>query len=205
MMEPSRGKVARVELEILDEAGWLRWQAVLAERFGAALAPRVTNLSPPSVSPVTPAEFDRLAASVKRERTRIAWLAPRGIGPGDWSIDSRKRIQVRRRFMLLGQTLDGMRVWDIRRGVQVARGSVGGEGLPVKLTASGGMGVNAVYAALFEPAVRHLGLSEFPASPENGPDYLNAWRYLDVSGALDFARKRGVEIVLDAGQSKTRP
>ena len=107
--------------------------------------------------------------------------------------------------MLLGQTLDGMRVWDIRRGVQVARGSVSEEGLPVKLTASGGMGVNAVYAALFEPAVRQLGLSEFPASPKNGPDYLNAGRYLDVPGALDFVRKRGVEVVLDSGQSDTRP
>lgn len=203
--EPGGSNVTRVEVEVLDETAWRHWQRALAECFGSDWAPAVTNAEPPSGVSVTTEEFEALVASVKQERVRRTWFAPRGIGPGDWSIDSRKQIQIRRRFMLLGQTLDGMRVWDIRRGAQVARGSVGGEGLPVKLTASGGMGVNAVYATLFEPAVRHLGLSEFPASPKNGPDYLNAWRYLDVPGALDFVRKRGVEIVLDAGQSKIRP
>ena len=48
----------------------------------------------------------------------FAYVCPRGIGPAAWTGDEKKQTQIRRRFMLLGQTLDGMRVWDIRRTIQ---------------------------------------------------------------------------------------
>ena len=31
----------------------------------------------------------------------------------------KRRTKIRRRFMAWGQTLDGMRVWDIRRAIQM--------------------------------------------------------------------------------------
>ena len=53
--------------------------------------------------------------------------------------------------MLLGQTLDGMRVWDIRCAVQVLRSVPGMDTANIGLHAEGPMAVNALYAALFEP------------------------------------------------------
>ena len=50
---------------------------------------------------------------------RIAFFAPRGVGLTAWSGGEKRLTKIRRRFMLLGQTLDGMRVWDIRRAIQV--------------------------------------------------------------------------------------
>ncbi len=46
----------------------------------------------------------------------MAWLAPRGVGPSAWSGGERKQTQIRRRFQLLGRTLDTLRVWDVARG-----------------------------------------------------------------------------------------
>ncbi|MBX3745441.1 MAG: acetylxylan esterase [Verrucomicrobiae bacterium] len=127
------------------------------------------------------------------DATAWAFLAPRGIGEGGWSGDERKQVQIRRRFMLLGQTLDGMRIWDIRRGLAVLR-EVAPELARVELAAEGAMGVNALYAALFEPGVAGLDLQEWPASMREGPDYLNVGQVLDYPAAIEWARARGVAV-----------
>ena len=44
---------------------------------------------------------------------RLRSFAPRGVGPTAWPKD--KDVHIRRRFGLLGQTFDGMRVLDVRR------------------------------------------------------------------------------------------
>ena len=51
----------------------------------------------------------------------MAYIAPRGIGPTAWDQSQRKQTQHRRRFYLLGQSLDGMRVFDVRRAIQAVR------------------------------------------------------------------------------------
>ena len=58
--------------------------------------------------------------------------------------------------MALGQTLDGMRVWDIRRAVQMIHFIRDADVAKVEITASGPMGVNALYASLFESSVRRI-------------------------------------------------
>jgi hypothetical protein len=126
----------------------------------------------------------------------LAFVALRGVGPTAWSGDEKRRTQIRRRFMLLGQTLDGMRVWDIRRAVQALREALGAEALPLTLRARGTMGVNALYAAFFEPGVKRLELSRLPASHREGPDYLNVLKILDIPEALELARARA-EVTLD--------
>src|SRR5688572_32237130 len=49
----------------------------------------------------------------------VAFVAPRGIGPTAWDADERKQTHIRRRFLLLGQTLDGMRVWEDRKSTRL--------------------------------------------------------------------------------------
>jgi hypothetical protein len=46
------------------------------------------------------------------------------------------------------------------------------------------MGVNAAYAALFEPAALQLDLEHLPSSHREAPDYLNVLRICDIPDVL---------------------
>jgi hypothetical protein len=140
------------------------------------------------------AGFEAMRSRLQTDDAALAWLPPRGIGPTAWSGNEKKRIQIRRRFMLIGQTLDGMRVWDIRRSVQ-ALGAVGGGSAPVWLEAEGGMAANALLAGLFESGVGGLSLARLPAGYRTAPDYLNLARVADLPQILGMvASERIVEL-----------
>jgi len=113
-----------------------------------------------------------------------AVFAPRDAGPAS------EEAQLRRRYMLVGQTLDGMRVWDIRRAVQALRAMGGFEDVPIRLEAEGTIGVNALYASLFEPGISGLDLHRMPSSHAEGPDYLNVLKILDIPQAAAMAASR---------------
>jgi hypothetical protein len=80
-----------------------------------------------------------------------------------------------------------MRVWDIRRAIQAVHFVREAQTAQIELRASRTMGVNALYAALFETSVRRLEVNELPASHMEGPDYLNVLRVLDIPQALEIA------------------
>ncbi len=123
-------------------------------------------------------------AALQREmqtgKLALAFFAPRGIEPSNWLSNPRKANQIRRRFMLLGQTLDSMRVWDIRRAAQALKALPEFKQTPLDVRAKRPMGVNAAYAALFEPEIAKLKLEGPPSSQVEGPDYLNVLRVWDL-------------------------
>lgn len=83
--------------------------------------------------------------------------------------------------MLLGQTLDGMRVWDVRAGIRALRLIKDAQETPVWLQSQGVMSGISLYAALFEGAsVERLDLYDLPASHRTGPTFLNVLRFTDV-------------------------
>jgi dienelactone hydrolase len=131
-----------------------------------------------------------LRSKSESEKALLAFFAPRGAEPTDWLHRDKRAPQVRRRFMLLGQTLDGMRVWDIRRCVQAAQSIREIKGLPIEVIAASDMGVNAAYAALFEPGISKLRLRDLPASHQAGPDYLNILRFTDIPEVLQWLGER---------------
>jgi hypothetical protein len=93
--------------------------------------------------------------------------------------------------MLLGQTLDSMQVWDIRRACQAVRELRGKRvPTPIALEGTGPMAVNAVYASLFEPGIDRLVLQSPPRTHRDGPDYLNVLRVLDIPQAVAMAAER---------------
>ena len=105
------------------------------------------------------------------------------------SADEKKNIQIRRRFMLLGETLDSLRVQQISKIIENVRSTREPHG-SIRLEAEGNMAVNALYASLFTQ-VDELVLTDLPKSHMNGPDYLNVLRILDVPQALAMASERG--------------
>lgn len=178
-------------------------QLTLVTRGPATVAPErlvVRVLDAKSAAEWDPARAGEwLAASrpdtgVGTSASALAILQPRGIGIGSWTGDAARQVQIRRRFMLLGQTLDGMRVWDIRQGLRLAR-----ELLPsarrIELVADGAMAVNALYAAVFEPEIKGMKLSNLPASHREGPDYLNVLQVTDLPGTLALIRRSGIEVI----------
>jgi hypothetical protein len=123
--------------------------------------------------------FQALVATLRQDPVRLSFVAPRGIGPDEWSGDAKRQSRIRRRFMLLGQTLDGMRVWDIRRAVEALRIALNTDA-KIELEAHRIMAGNTLYAALFEPSISRLTLIDAPESHRQGPDYLRILQVVDL-------------------------
>jgi hypothetical protein len=134
--------------------------------------------------------FELLRTSLQTNKTIMAFIAPRGVGLTSWNADARVQVQIRRRFMLLGQTLESMRVWDTRRAVQAVREVKGMKDIPLWLQGRGSSAANNIYAALFEPEIAGLELYQVPTSHEQGPDYLNVLRVLDLPQAIAMVAER---------------
>lgn len=171
VVRPSGVKAdAPVVLRVLDEDRWKEW----ADLWG-------------SESPLTAEE---LAKRFDGLQETLVFAVPRGIGPAAWSGDEKKQTQIRRRFMLLGQTRDGMRVWDVRRAIQAVRSLDGLKNAPLRVQAAGQAAGLAVYASLYEPGLDELVLSQVPATHRNGPILLNVRRFLDMPEAVAMAAER---------------
>jgi hypothetical protein len=83
-----------------------------------------------------------------------------------------------------------MRVWDIRRAAQAVKALPEFKKTPLHVRANGQMGVNAAYAALFEPEIQKLKLEGLPASQAGGPDYLNVLKVWDLPQLWDALGER---------------
>ena len=124
-------------------------------------------------------------------------VLPRGMGQSHWDTSPKKQIQNRRRFMLLGQTLAGMQVWDVRRVLEALRAiPISRDASDIKLYGEGDMAAIAMYAALFEPGNLSLALCSPPRDNQVGPDFLNVLRYLDMPqlAALAAVKCRKIDI-----------
>ena len=169
----------QVELSVLDPSGWTNWLAAAGAEFADALT---IELAGRDASATHAGAFAALKRQLTEKPVMLAFFAPRGVGLTAWSGGEKRLTKIRRRFMLLGQTLDGMRVWDIRCAVQVLHSVSGADTAAIGLRAEGGMAVNALYAALFEPEVRRINLVNLPKSHRDpaAPDYLNVLKFTDI-------------------------
>ncbi|MCC5834203.1 MAG: acetylxylan esterase [Opitutales bacterium] len=139
----------------------------------------------------TEASVDQLLETVDASSGAIHLIfPPRGVGPNAWPGDERRQTHILRRFNLLGQTLEGTQVWDIRRIIQALGQIEATRGLPLYLYAEGEMGINALYASLFEEPLAGLTLTRPPQGHKQGPHYLNVLRILDIPQAMAMAAYR---------------
>jgi len=175
-----------VVLSSVDEAGWKEYVAELGPEFKDVLQ-----------AGGDVARNDKAFKSTKAVLEKFGWafatVAPRGIGPTRWSgIGTPEENHIKRRFALVGQTLDGQRVWDVRRALAVLRGQPELKKVPLWLQGKGDMAGIVLYSALFEPDVARLDLWDLPASHAKGPIFLNVRRTLDLPQAVALAFPRRV-------------
>jgi dienelactone hydrolase len=169
-----------VTLVVLDDAAWTQWLSGMRVQFE-------DRLGTYHLPEADPSGLEALRGMLKTEHGLFAFLCPRGIGATAWTGDEKKQTQIRRRFMLLGQTLDGMRVWDVHRTIQALGQIPEVRGMTPAILARGTMAGVALYASLFDPQVARLDLMDLPATHRDGPIFLNVLRFLDIPQAVALA------------------
>ena len=189
---------SEVIASVVDEAGWKEWVGDLGPDFRSALHSG-GNPAPKPDPAWNEARFTQHRKSMEHYHWAFAVIAPRGIGPTRWSEVSRfdgkpSGHQIRRRFVLIGQTLDGQRVWDVRRAVACLQGVADLKGVPLTLQGKADMAGVALYAAIFERGVTGLDLWNPPASHRAGPTLLNVLTILDMPQALALVLPRKVKL-----------
>ncbi|HZK81544.1 MAG TPA: hypothetical protein VFC46_10765, partial [Humisphaera sp.] len=141
----------------------------------------------------------------------MAYVCPRGIGATPWddpiendaahpseaAAAKRARTQRLRRFYLVGQTLAGQQVWDIRCAIHALRTVDGLADKPLWLQASREQAGNALYASLFEDHITRLDLHGLSHSHNDGPFYLNVLKYLDLPQSAAMAAERTRLVIYD--------
>jgi hypothetical protein len=181
-----------VKLNVMDEAGWKNWLPGIRGGFesqlkeeaalkNAAAGDAESFARLKTIFEVKPRNPASAVAEPPVNYAAYAFFAPRGVGLTAWSGNEQRQISIRRRFMLLGQTLDGMRVWDIRRAVQLIHFVREADAAKVDVSASGVMGFNARTATLFERGARFLPSKEMLLPNGSEPDYLNGQRFVNVN------------------------
>lgn len=193
LTSPKVKKLKEVNLGVLDDSQWDRLCRELGPDFGEALQVTVTRRDETA--------YWSIRDLMERQEIALVRVVPRGTGQTKWADPgSRDDIQIRRRFQLIGQSLDGQRVWDTRRAIAALK--ILGDSNNVPLTV-GGMGepaVLALYAGLFEPSVTRIVLLGLPGSHRDGPALLNALKYVDVPQALAMTEPRKVELWIEKGK-----
>jgi len=165
------------KLVVVDDAGWKQWQAI-AEGNGGKL-------------PLADADqYDSLFV-----------LPPRGVGPTQWTQETKPEIHLRRRYLLLGQSHDAMQVWDIRQAAKEILEATSTEHVDVE--ASGEMAALTIYAAIFEPSIGDLTLHSPPVDHREGPYFLNVRRFMNMPEAMamaanDLDAPRSINLVSDS-------
>jgi dienelactone hydrolase len=149
--------VGDVAVEVVDDLAWTRYWSWLSNLPGA------TSYEVREPDPLLP-EF----ALLSNHPEDLDWvvIAPRGVGPSAW--EARKDNHVRRRFMLLGQTLELMQIWDIRRALAAWRAvedpnltAVLGSSTP-QVLGPRAAAAQILWTAVFEKGLRACLIRGFP-------------------------------------------
>lgn len=189
------GMVKEVRLRIMDEPSWRRQLPLARAAFGKVLneewSARTWQAEEATTSAAT-AWVQQTLGMIRDRGEALVWFAPRGVGFTALSENERYVVQQRRRFMLLGQTLAGMQVWDVVQAAKALRGVSGFAECAVRWEALEAMGEVAAFASLFSGPVTSLHLSAALREDKLSPDFLNWRRMVTPSGLAKLVETKTV-------------
>ncbi|WP_265593568.1 acetylxylan esterase [Verrucomicrobium sp. BvORR034] len=171
-------------LHVLDDEGWKEFGNTFGDAFPSIAGEKVAAAEPDAKA------FDQERGMLTRMKWGMIYFCPRGVGPRALSSDLKTRTHQLRRYYLLGQTLEGQQVWDVRCAIRGLHSVEALKQTPLWIQASRHQAGNALYASLFEDGITRLDLHEVPASHRDGPIYLNVLKYLDLPQAAAMAAQR---------------
>jgi len=193
LARPVDGSPKALHLETVDETHWREELELARVGFASAFSEELEIAGLKSDSPAPPevaAHFDKWLHYIRDNQAAYITFTPRGIGMSAITTEKQYSTHVRRRFMLLGQTLAGMQVWDVRRAIQASREIDGLQAVPLHLHASQEMTEVVTFASLFEPQVSSLTLAHDPRADKQAPDFLNWSRIITPKQLLSLAQQR---------------
>ena len=177
---------------MVDEGNWRQQLELGRAAFPGALREELAFAGIATDQPV-PTELSQHVAKwmryIKDNNAAYITFTPRGVGLTALADDKKYQIQVRR-FVLLGQTLAGMQVWDVRRAAQAARKVQDLGSIPMHLHSSSEMTEVASFTAIFEPGIASLTLAQAPRMDKEAPDFLNWSRIITEQQLLQLAQAR---------------
>ena len=177
-------------LNILDDQAWQEFLASVRPGFEAEL--RGEHLPP-----ADEADWQSLKKMLATQPWAMSYFAPRGVGPSAFDQSEKKQLQNRRRFYLLGQTLESMQAYDVFQATLAAHRLPDFREVPLWLQSQRRMAGIALYTTLFQlkGTIQRLDLHDLPKTHRDGPIFLNVNRYLDMPQAVALAAERS-KIVL---------
>jgi hypothetical protein len=191
----SRDRAVGAELEVLEDAAWKKTLAALAVNFAAPLE----TYQPPAGD-----ESAWAAIKVRLENRDLFFFAPRNHGPTATDPEARPQTQLRRRYMLLGESLEGMQAWDVLRAMQTI-GSIGERsGRELHVRAKGDLAAAALYASLRQGLPVSLELVSPPASHRTGAPLFHVLRRIDMPQAVALAAERSPVKLVDVKEDDWR-
>ncbi|HZZ71418.1 MAG TPA: hypothetical protein VFE24_04140, partial [Pirellulales bacterium] len=172
-------KPATIELRVHDDRQWSDLLAALAAGFSK-------ELSDEFLPAANEAAFQSLRKSVSGDAV-LVFIAPRGVGRTQWNLNVKAQTQQRRRFVLIGQTLEGMQVFDVRRAIQSLDQISRLKNPTLVVSGTRQSGLIGLFAAIFEPRAASIELVQPPTTFRDGPFLLNIDRVLSVPEAVAIA------------------
>lgn len=191
-----RADVRSPDLTVLNVLNDVRWRQFLAQARVLFEKQLIDESLPVADEP----GFVTLAKMLNQHNWCMSYVAPRGIGRTSWDRDQKIRTQVRRRFYLLGQTLDTMRIYDVRRAIKTLGTLDATAKSKLWLQSQEHMAGITLYAALFEPDITRLDLYALPHSHRNGPILLNISQTLDLPQVVAMVAEQS-QVVLYGNSS----
>lgn len=172
-----------VVLNPLNAEGWNDFLATMRSGFE-------TYFEAQTLPPADDESFEQSQGMFRSFKWAMAYVAPTGVGPTAWDESQSAQVERQRQLAAVGQTVDSLRVWDVRRAIQTLRTAGGMKDVPLWVQAEGRLAGVALFAALFEPQLTRLDLYELPRSYRAGPYFLNVDRILDMPQAVAMAAEK---------------
>jgi dienelactone hydrolase len=186
--------VSAIHVEVLAEEEWRKYLQLGRPAFAGVWDEELKLAGIQADTPVTGKMRQALERQLGHVRDHPGEMyitfMPRGVGLTALTQNERHLTQARRRFMLLGQTLAGMQVWDVRRCLQATRTLPGCDKAGFQLWGRGGMASVVSLASLYESSIKQLNLTEYPQNDKDQPDYLNISRIVTPKQILGLAALR---------------
>jgi hypothetical protein len=179
--------VDSLALHVLDETQWTTTLAGLA------------NVIPDHTYDVIADAKQWKTIADRTASQTIAYVTPRGVGPTQWSAEPKKRTQIRRRFMQLGQTAAGMQTYDIFRSMNALQDFFKNPELAFSLEANKEGSSWALFASLFIDNVKSLTLNDLSPRNRDAPDLLNISRIAEPPHVAMIHAARGRALLIRNG------
>jgi cephalosporin-C deacetylase-like acetyl esterase len=113
---------------------------------------------------------------------------PRGISEAPWDKTFWKATL--RNAMQVGETVDSMRLTDVRAAVEALQARQDVDPARVSIAGKGVSGALGLYAAIFNQKVEHVVMIDPPVSHAEGPIFLNVLRFTDLPEAAALLAPR---------------